>query len=131
MKNDMFMRRVYAGLIGTALVLMTFFAVNSVNAARPTITEGVCYNGAPWELQLNRKGAVVTATYTVTGLRKQQWNVNWAWVPINTVYNQSVYPKKNKIVVTHRVISTEPVTVFVYIDEAWANTITCAAGGTI
>jgi hypothetical protein len=132
MSERQMMKRIYFGLIATALAIITFLGTNyAIAATQPKTIKGLCHNGASWTLKLERKGSIVAATYSVSGMKTQQWNANWAWIPINTVYNESVYAKNGKFTVKHRVNSVDPVTVYLIIDESWAYNTTCIAGGTI
>lgn len=97
-----------------------------------TSTTGTCFNGATWTLTLTRSGSKVAAAFSVAGMPKQAWNVNWAWTPSNRVYNQSAKPdSKGRFTVKDSTVSAVPVTAFVLVDEPWAYTQTCIAGATL
>lgn len=121
-------------LIGFAVAVLLAAGTLTATAAtsNKTTTSGSCYNGATWTLTLTRSGSKVAAAFTIAGMPKQIWNINWAWTPTNRVYNQQVKPdSKGRFTVKDSTTSSAPVTAFVLVDEPWAYTQTCIAGATI
>ena len=110
---------------------LAFAPASSFASPNKASTSGTCLNGASWTMTATRSGDKVTATFVATKMPFQQWNINWAWTPSNTVANFSDTPKKGKLLSTNSTRSKEPVTAYVWVDEPWAYAFTCVASITM
>lgn len=116
--------------LAAVIVAAAVYATPS-EAANKVISTGTCFNGATWTLTAVRSGDKVTATFVASKMQNQIWNVNWAWNPSNKVYNEQLFTKKGKLTSVNTSTSKQPLTAFVFVDEPWAYTLTCAASVTI
>lgn len=118
--------------ISAAALFTNIIAVAST-ASNTSTVKGYCYNNAAYSLSLYRSGDTVITTFQVSKLpANSKWNVNYSFVPINKVANTQVKASKSGLFTLKRTIkSADPVTVYVFVDTAFASVLTCVAGATV
>jgi hypothetical protein len=117
-------------LVALAAFVLISNALTVSQASPRLANSGSCFNGASWEFTAQRSNNIIRYTLTFGTVQPNSlWNINYSYIPINTVDNRAVRASsKGVVTVNTRVVSSRPVTAFFWI-ESWApSTVLYCAG---